>query len=262
MMCEVCFSHLLPRTRIVKNEDYLRLLSRAQKANLPPQANKPWHFGLVRLTDVPTVLPSAEPHTEVSLVTAYKITREPIASLPGFKVLDAKRQNALYLQASDETFQERWSELSSNLLQGLDWSNLFVAGGLVLGTLLNPKLDDTSANPHTIDSWASSDIDMYIHGLDPSSANAKIQHIEETFRKNLPKDAPYLVVRNSQTVTMYSKWPTRRVQIVLKLVKSPREVLLNFDLDICAAGFDGTSVWMLPRFVRAIESMLIPFSSL
>ncbi|KAF9029392.1 hypothetical protein BDP27DRAFT_1349689 [Rhodocollybia butyracea] len=49
-------------------------------------------------------------------------------------------------------------------------------------------------------------------------------------------------------------WPKRRVQIVLKLVKSPREVLLNFDLDVCATGWDGTEVWMLPRFVRALET--------
>ena len=61
-------------------------------------------------------------------------------------------------------------------------------------------------------------------------------------------------MRNSQTITLYSRYPLRRVQIVLKLVSSPREVLLNFDLDVVAAAFDGQQVWMLPRFVRALES--------
>jgi hypothetical protein len=96
---------------------------------------------------------------------------------------------------------------------------------------------------------------LYIYGLDVVSANAKIHHIAETYKKNLPKGAPFLIVRNSQTITLYSAWPHRRVQIVLKLVKDPLEVLLNFNLDICAIGYDGIRPWLLPRCIRALESM-------
>jgi hypothetical protein len=63
-----------------------------------------------------------------------------------------------------------------------------------------------------------------------------------------------LAVRNSKTITFYADYPMRRIQIVLKLAKTPRDVLLNFDLDICAMGWDGSNVWMLPRAARAIES--------
>lgn len=124
-------------------------------------------------------------------------------------------------------------------------------------TLFTPSLslDRPDTQPtHTPDEWKSSDIDMYIYGLDIISANAKIQHIAEIYKKNLPEDAPFLIVRNSPTITLYSTWPHRRVQIVLKLMKDPREVLLNFDLDVCVVGYDGVRPWLLPRCIRALES--------
>lgn len=51
-----------------------------------------------------------------------------------------------------------------------------------------------------------------------------------------------------------SDFPTRRLQVVLKLVKNPLEILLNFDLDQCGLGYDGEELYMLPRAARAIES--------
>ena len=41
---------------------------------------------------------------------------------------------------------------------------------------------------------------------------------------------------------------------MLKLVASPLEVLLNFDLDVASMGFDGHDLWLLPRAVRALQS--------
>lgn len=61
----------------------------------------------------------------------------------------------------------------------------------------------------------------------------------------------FLFARQSRFL---SNFPTKRIQIVLKLVKSPKDVLLNFDLDLCAMGYDGTELWMLPRSARAIQS--------
>jgi hypothetical protein len=114
--------------------------------------------------------------------------------------------------------------MTDGLLHGLNWSNVFVAGGIVLGALLTPAVSGANRP----EEWQSSDIDIYIYGLDPTLANKKIEAIAATYQKNLPPGSPFLVVRNSQTITIYSEWPKRRVQIVLKLVKSPREVLLNF----------------------------------
>lgn len=220
-----------------------------------------WSYGLVRIQDFSTVFSSGKPLSNKGGVSpfAFKMTRSDVPS-PGFTVLDAKKKPAVYLQPSIEAFQSRWNSMTGNVLHGLDWSNVFVAGGTALGSLLTPEIpsdhDDGSHVPKEAE-WLTSDIDMYIYGLGPKLANLKLKHIADTYQKNLPAGAPFLIVRNSQTVTLYSQFPTKRVQIVMKLMSSPRDVLLNFDLDICAVGFDGAQVWMLPRCARAIESQSI-----
>ncbi|KZV86229.1 hypothetical protein EXIGLDRAFT_653432 [Exidia glandulosa HHB12029] len=236
---------------ILRNETYLRLLSRASRfAN----EGKPWTFGLLRLEDLRVAIPGSEDFTpeRADKSVAITIPRAQVESVPGFRVLEAKRADAVFVQPSIETFRERWASMTEDCLDGLDWTNVCVAGGLVLGALLTP--DAPMANKPK--EWVSSDIDLYVYGLesDVDAANRKIKHIAETYKSNLPPGAPFLAVRNSQTITLYSRYPLRRVQIVLKLVSSPREVLLNFDLDVVAAAFDGEQVWMLPRFVRAIET--------
>ncbi|KAF8573520.1 hypothetical protein K439DRAFT_959110 [Ramaria rubella] len=141
--------------------------------------------------------------------------------------------------------------MTDGLLKDLNWNNLFVAGGIVLGALLCTDDKDTANSPKQ---WEASDVDLYIHNLGPVAANKKIQHIFNVFKTNLSNNTPVLVVRNSKTITFFSKYPLRRIQIVLKLVHSPKDVLLNFDLDICAIGWDGNDVWMLPRAARALET--------
>lgn len=159
------------------------------------------------------------------------------------------RAQKIQIQPSTTAFKRTFDRLSDGLLKNLDWSNICVAGGIVLGTLLA-----VDAAPSIVEQWAASDIDVYVYGLGPAAANAKLEHLFSIFRVNLPAGTPTLVVRNSKTVTFYSRYPLRRIQVVLKLVKSPKAVLLNFDLDVCAMGWDGTELWMLPRAARALES--------
>lgn len=185
---------------------------------------------------------------------ALKITRSDVASLPGFTVLGEKRKPSVYIQPTIQAFKSSWDAMTDNVLRGLSWDNIFVAGGLIFGTLLTPQVAADHPDVNKAEEWLASDIDIYIYGLGPEEANDKIRHVEDVYKSNLPAGSPFLVVRNSQTITFYSAWPRKRVQIVLKLMNSPREVLLNFDLDVCAAGYDGSNVWMLPRFVRAVES--------
>ncbi|KAE9405412.1 hypothetical protein BT96DRAFT_972558 [Gymnopus androsaceus JB14] len=248
---------------VLRNEVFLRCLSKSHSE--VASALKPWSVGLVRIEDLAKSLFSSSPVTSPkgsSVPHALKISRFPIDTLPGFTVLADKRSPMTFVQSSSLKFKGRFDAISGGLLAGLDWNNVFVAGGLVLGALLTPDIPSSATLPATERShlnqpseWISSDIDVYIYGLDVQEANTKIEHIAQVYKNNLGSaDAPFLVVRNSQTITLYSEWPKRRVQIVLKLVKSPRDVLLNFDLDICAVGWDGKEVWMLPRFVRALET--------
>ncbi|KAJ7046527.1 hypothetical protein C8F04DRAFT_1060811 [Mycena alexandri] len=232
---------------IIRNEKILRALSR--RADAAPGA---WKFGLVSLTHASAVLgPDSTMILDTSgAAIAVKVPRSPIAALPGYTVLDAKRAEDIFIQPSTVAFKKRWDSMTDQLLDGLNWDNVFVAGGIVLGAVLTPEVQGAN-KPNE---WQSSDIDMYIYGLNPTLANKKIEHIAATYQKNLPAGSPFLIVRNSQTITLYSEWPRRRVQIVLKLVKSPREVLLNFDLDVCGCGWDGSEVYLLPRCVRTLET--------
>ncbi|KAJ3980043.1 hypothetical protein F5890DRAFT_1543779 [Lentinula detonsa] len=248
---------------VLHNEMFLRALSKPHADCVP--ALKSSSVGLVRISDLSRTLHSCAlviSPNDPSYAHALKISRLPIHALPGYTILADKRSTTIFVQPTASDFKGRFDCMSGGLLAGLDWSNIFVAGGLVLGALLTPDIPPTASVPTSERlylnqplEWISSDIDLYIYGLGVEAANEKIKHIAEVYQSNLGSvDAPFLVVRNSQTITLYSEWPKRRVQIVLKLVKSPRDVLLNFDLDSCALGWDGKEVWMLPRFVRALET--------
>ncbi|KAK0446933.1 hypothetical protein EV421DRAFT_1734146, partial [Armillaria borealis] len=213
----------------------------------------PWTYGLLRIEDLPTVLADGV-YCVLADNAALKITRSDVASLPGFTVLGEKRKPAVYIQPTIQAFKSSWDAMTDNVLRGLSWDNIFVAGGLIFGTLLTPQVPAGHPDVNKAEEWLASDIDLYIYGLSPKEANDKIRHVEDVYKSNLPAGSAFLVVRNSQTITFYSAWPRKRVQIALKLMNSPREVLLNFDLDVCAAGYDGSNVWMLPRFVRAVET--------
>jgi hypothetical protein len=123
--------------RILRNESFLRLLSRASKAGI---ALISWTDGLLRLTDIPVVTSSTSSIQKQGgiEVIAFKLSRPALKSLPGCTFLGEKRREAVYLQPSDELFRHAWDTATSGVLKGLDWSNLFVAGGLVLGMLHLP----------------------------------------------------------------------------------------------------------------------------
>ncbi|KAJ7753732.1 hypothetical protein B0H16DRAFT_1886800 [Mycena metata] len=210
-----------------------------------------WQEGLVTLDDVDAIFPN-------SILTDSSRTIKRPVSLPGFEILCTAREPHIIIQPSNVAFKRGFEYMSDGLLKNLDWNNILVAGGIVLGTLLS--VDSPEGQPCPDPRWRSSDIDIYIYGLSPAQANEKVKHLFETFCANLPPGSERLAVKNSTTITFYARYPLRRIQIVLKLVKSPKTVLLNFDLDICAMGWDGTTVWMLPRAARALETGYNVFS--
>lgn len=161
----------------------------------------------------------------------------------GLELLDERRDRVVCMQPNDRVFTEAFGKATRGILQGLDWANVLAAGGKVLGTLC--MLKDVG----------ESDIDLYIYGLDAEQANQKVRHIHQVWSDNLPANTrEKLVLKNPKTINFLATYPNCRVQIVLKLLSSPTEALLNFDLDVCAVGFDGSRVLMLPRCARAIET--------
>lgn len=161
----------------------------------------------------------------------------------GLELLDERRDRVVYMQLNDRIFTEAFENITGGMLRGLDWANVLAAGGKVLGTLCMAE------------NVAEADVDLYIYGLNAEQANQKVRHIYQIWSDNLPVDTPEKwVVKNPKTINFLASYPYCRVQIVLKLVSSPTDALLNFDLDVCAVGFDGSRVLMLPRCARAIET--------
>ncbi|KDQ16983.1 hypothetical protein BOTBODRAFT_172592 [Botryobasidium botryosum FD-172 SS1] len=203
-----------------------------------------WTRGLVKLSSHMDIVFPGSTLTE----SARTIKRQDVS---GLTLLDQKRASSIQTQPSIDAFSNKFTELTGGLLKGLSWENVFVAGGIVAGSLFCVDDSNAIAKP---EQWKHSDIDVYLYGLTPKEANEKIAHIFDVFKSNLEPNAPAMVVRNSKTITFFSNYPTKRIQIVLKLVRDPKEVLLNFDLDICSLGWDGKETWMLPRAVRALET--------
>ncbi len=58
-------------------------------------------------------------------------------------------------------------------------------------------------------------------------------------------------------ITFFGPYPTKSSH--LKLVRDPKEVLLNFYLDICSMGWDGREPYLLPRAVRALQSHALQY---
>ncbi|KAL8709926.1 MAG: hypothetical protein Q9220_005376 [cf. Caloplaca sp. 1 TL-2023] len=185
-----------------------------------------------------------------------EIIRKP-SSKGFFEMLDAKRKDCVQFQPSDDAFASTFDEVTHGILQGLNWENVFVAGGMVLNTLLHAgDIDDNG--------WKDikeCDVDLYLYGLDATEANAKVEEIyqvwlsrNEAYCLNYGVSQQHVVIKTRNTINFIPEYPGRRLQVVLKLQASPLDILLNFDLDACALGWDGSRVLMLPRCARAIET--------
>ena len=167
----------------------------------------------------------------------------------GFECLNEKRERTIEICANSQSYRERFHLLTEDILKGLDWSNVFLAGGMALTALMHTGEPNTS--PHI----QESDLDIFLYGLNADQANQKAEEIFNVWKNNLPaNNQNILVVKNFKTINLIPDYPNRRIQIVLKLFKSPTQVFLGFDLDACAIGFDGTRALMLPRCARAIET--------
>lgn len=60
------------------------------------------------------------------------------------------------------------------------------------------------------------------------------------------------MVRTKHAITIIGQYPVRHTQIILRLYKSPAEILMGFDVDCCCVGYDGKDVYALPRAKRAL----------
>ncbi|KDR65823.1 hypothetical protein GALMADRAFT_34611, partial [Galerina marginata CBS 339.88] len=60
----------------------------------------------------------------------------------------------------------------------------------------------------------------------------------------------YVLIHNIYFQSSYllvALFPARHVQIILRLYRSPAEVLAGFDIDSCCFAYDGRRLWTCPR---------------
>lgn len=221
---------------LIRHEGYIRSLDLAERSERY----------LITLEGLLAVVSSATRFPAGKRMAVLTRKDPPVG---GFEMVDDLRTRSLSLQVNRVTFASTFKRITKGILDGLDWENVLVAGGMVLTTLLHtdPAEDEATRiqNP---------DIDIYIYGVDADKANRKAEEIHEVWLRNSPTTARRLVTRNTKTIELLAEYPNRRLQIVLKLAPTPLDVLLNFDLDACAVGFTGSDVVMLPRCARAIET--------
>lgn len=165
--------------------------------------------------------------------------------------------------------------VNADLLQ-VDWDNILVAGGSVLGCLrgLSPVIE------------APSDIDIFLYGLTDEELAVRVRVLLAQLYSSLNKalrekrkarQAQRLLegeeeVKEAQSVQVvktpnaltliptlvaYSVDPKvvtsfPAVQIITRKYPTKRSIFNSFDVDCCCVGFDGERVWAHPRAQQAL----------
>lgn len=208
----------------LSKEDYMRDNMYKKGFENHPMNTDPY-YNLIKFTDIPSEI--------------YDMNRKMIQSLrKKTGLLFNPTQNKNYYNTHDKTGNK------------INWSNIitfppvddkykkyvFVAGGEVFGKLTNNK---------------SSDIDIFIH----SCTLDVMKDIIYNMCKTIPKISE--IIRTANAITIKTR-PRYNVvieyQIILRLYKSPSEIIHGFDVDCCSIGFDGTNIWMTQRAKFALTN--------
>lgn len=102
----------------------------------------------------------------------------------------------------------------------------------------------------------ASDIDLFLYGLNEDEAVEKIKQIETSVRDAILSEVT--VVRSKNAITICSQYPTRHIQIVLRVYKNVSEILTGFDIDCSAAAYDGKQVYCTPRALASYITQINP----
>ncbi|KAL8890878.1 MAG: hypothetical protein Q9215_002029 [Flavoplaca cf. flavocitrina] len=167
---------------------------------------------------------------------------------------DRKPAGAPATVTSFQDFRKNFNLFSESSLVDLDWSNVVAAGSSVVTPLLPvPEKHSNSKKAlreHYHQTLApSSDVDLFIWGLDEAAALEKIKQIESSVRNAILEEVT--TVRTKNAITIASHYPIRHVQVVLRLYKSVSEILSGFDVDCSCFAYDGSQVYGTPRGIAA-----------
>ncbi|KAI1456874.1 ankyrin [Annulohypoxylon moriforme] len=181
-----------------------------------------------------------------------------IMSLPD----DKRRPNdSPAVVSSLKEFRHNFSIFSESSLAEMDWSNVVAAGSSVVNCLL-PVPDQFKKSKRALRNYyhekfcPASDVDLFLYGLNEEQAIEKIKEIEARIRDAILSEVT--VVRTKNAITICSQYPTRHVQIVLRVYKSVSEILTGFDIDCSGAAYDGSQVYCTPRALASYITQINP----
>ncbi|TDZ65873.1 Uncharacterized protein CTRI78_v003421 [Colletotrichum trifolii] len=152
--------------------------------------------------------------------------------------------------SSIKEFRKNFNIFSESSLVDMNWQNVVAAGSSVINTLL-PVPPEFNTTKRKLREYyhekfcPASDVDLFLYGLTHDEAIEKIKEIEAAVRDAILTEVT--VVRTKYAITIASQYPTRHIQIVLRVYKSIGEILTGFDIDAAGGAYDGNQVWVTPR---------------
>lgn len=162
------------------------------------------------------------------------------------------------VQSLDE-FRTNFQLFSESSLVDMDWSNVVVAGSAVVTSLL-PVPEKYNSSKRALREYyhqqlaPASDVDLFLYGLTEEQAIEKIKQIEQRIKDSIFTETT--TVRTKNAITIASQYPTRHVQIVLRIYRSISEILTGFDVDCSCAAYDGKQVYASPRALAAYMTQI------
>ncbi|KAI1660959.1 ankyrin [Daldinia decipiens] len=158
-------------------------------------------------------------------------------------------------------FRRNFGIFSESSLAEMDWSNVIAAGSSVVNCLL-PVPDQYNHSKRALREYyhqkfcPASDVDLFLYGLDEQQAIEKIKDIEARVRDAILSEVT--VVRTKNAITICSQYPTRHIQVVLRVYKSISEILTGFDIDCSCAAYNGEQVYCSPRALASYVTQINP----
>lgn len=153
-----------------------------------------------------------------------------------------------------DEFQNNFALFTEGALGDIDWSNVVAAGSAVVTSLLpvpeKYRKSKRGLRQYYHEEFApASDVDLFLYGLTEEQAIEKIKHIEDKIKNTILYETT--TIRTKNTITIASQYPTRHVQIVLRIYHSVAEILTGFDVDCSCAAYDGKQVYTSPRAIAS-----------
>jgi poly [ADP-ribose] polymerase len=156
-----------------------------------------------------------------------------------------------YCVVDMEQFKANYAALTANIFAGLETKNLLFVGDLVVGALYRaPNGAHAGSDVQFANLYREADIEIAICGLEGEAAMKRVNDI--FFAVQSATKATSEIIRNKDEIIILSQYPVRNIRIPLRYFKGPAEAIFSRDVDCTCVGFDGSTVWALPRAQRAL----------